>query len=116
MIAAAAIQSKSPHVYCLDIAESPDAGDWAAAQKLAEARGAILEYRRIDITEEKAVDQVIQDIYASCAYTVAGYFGSAGMIHQIPALEYPADSFRRVIDVNTTGKYHCIATTSGRGS
>jgi NAD(P)-dependent dehydrogenase (short-subunit alcohol dehydrogenase family) len=104
MIATAALQCQSPHVYCLDIAEMPDPIEWAAAKSTAESMGGRLDYRRVDITEEEAVNKVIADIYNDCEHTVAGYFGSAGMIHQIMALDYPADAFRRVLDVNTTGK------------
>jgi NAD(P)-dependent dehydrogenase (short-subunit alcohol dehydrogenase family) len=115
MVATAALQCGSPHVYCLDIAEMPDPIEWARAKSMAESLGGRIDYRRVDITEEEAVNRVIAGIYDECEHTVAGYFGSAGMIHQIPAVDYPADSFRRVIDVNTTGQYHDVVST-GEGN
>ena len=103
MVANAAMQSGSPAVYCLDIADTPDKGEWPAAQDLADKMGSQLEYRKVDITAEGGLNEVIGRIYEDSEHPVCGYFGSAGMIHRISALDYPAESFRRVLDVNTTG-------------
>ena len=103
-MAIAALEASAPIVYCLDIQTAPVQDEWAKAAMVAAKYGSTIEYRRVDVTDEAAVDAVIKELYETSPFPLAGFFGSAGIIHQIPALDYPAESFRRVLDVNTTGE------------
>jgi NAD(P)-dependent dehydrogenase (short-subunit alcohol dehydrogenase family) len=104
-IAVSLLEAGSPHVHCLDILQTPDATEWAVAQKTASKYGVQLSYYRVDITNETEVDQVFTKIYDDSVHPVAGFFAAAGIQQMIPALEYPIKDFRRLMEVNVTGEH-----------
>lgn len=98
------LESHSPHVYCTDILPSPAEEEWKIAQETAEKYGSKVEYRQLDITNEDTVDQTFESIYNDCETPIGAFFGAAGIQQQIPALDYPAKDFRRIMEVNVTGE------------
>jgi hypothetical protein len=103
-VATALLESHASHVYCVDVLDSPSKEEWAIAEKVAAQGGAKIDYRKLDITDEEAVKRVIKGIYDECQYDVSGFFGAAGIQQMVPALDYPAKDFRRIMEVNVTGK------------
>lgn len=101
--AIALVESYSPHVFCLDILSNPSEDEWKIAQETAKKYGSKIEYRQLDITDENAVDATFESIYTDCQVPIAAFFGAAGIQQRIPALEYPAKDFRRIMEVNITG-------------
>lgn len=102
--AIALLESHSPHVYCTDILPSPAEDEWKIAQETAEKYGSKVEYRQLDITNEETVDKTFESIYNECETPIGAFFGAAGIQQQIPALDYPAKDFRRIMEVNVTGE------------
>jgi len=102
--AIALLESHSPHVYCTDILPSPAEAEWKIAQETAEKYGSKVEYRQLDITNEEAVDKTFESMYNDCETPIGAFFGAAGIQQQIPALDYPAKDFRRIMEVNVTGE------------
>lgn len=102
--AIALLESYSPHVFCTDILPSPSEAEWEIAQKTAKKYGSKIEYRQLDITNEDAVDATFESIYNDCQTPIGAFFGAAGIQQRIPALDYPAKDFRRIMEVNITGK------------
>lgn len=103
-IAQALLEAEASRVYCLDVLPSPAVEEWAEAQKTAKKHSGSLEYRRLDITDSQAVKATFADIYESCPCPIKGFFGAAGIQQMIPALDYPAADFERVMKVNVTGE------------
>lgn len=103
--AIALLESHSPHVYCTDILPSPAEAEWKIAQETAEKYGSKVEYRQLDITNEEAVDKTFECMYNDCETPIGAFFGAAGIQQQIPALDYPAKDFRRIMEVNVTGEW-----------
>ena len=66
--------------------------------------GGQISYKKLDITDQAAVQRVIGEIYDECQFEVTGFFGAAGIQQMIPALEYPVEQFRKMMDVNVTGR------------
>lgn len=66
-------------------------------------------YRRLDITDAEAVAKVFEEIYEACPMPIAAFFGAAGIQQTVPALDYGATDFRRIMDVNVTGG-SCMAS------
>lgn len=97
------LEASAAHVYCVDILPSPVADEWSLAQRTAKEFGSKIEYRRLDITDEEAVTSTFADIYSTCSFPVKGFFAAAGIQQMIPALDYPAKDFRRIMEVNVTG-------------
>jgi NAD(P)-dependent dehydrogenase (short-subunit alcohol dehydrogenase family) len=102
--AIALLESHSPHVYCTDVLPSPSEAEWKIAQETAEKYGSKVEYRQLDITNEDTVDATFESMYNDCETEIGAFFGAAGIQQQIPALDYPAKDFRRIMEVNVTGK------------
>lgn len=102
-------------MYCVDILEAPAQEEWATAEKTAKEFGGKIIYRKLDITDEQAVQTVFSDIYEDCPLPIKGFFGAAGIQQMIPALDYPVADFRRIMEVNVTGKYiaRSVALTAG---
>jgi NAD(P)-dependent dehydrogenase (short-subunit alcohol dehydrogenase family) len=98
------LESHSPHVYCTDILPSPAEAEWKIAQETAEKYGSKVEYRQLDITDEETVDKTFESMYNDCETPIGAFFGAAGIQQQIPALDYPAKDFRRIMEVNVTGE------------
>lgn len=103
-IATSLLESHAAHVYSLDILESPAPIEWADAEKAAKKMGGRISYRKLDITDQAAVQRVIGEIYNECEFEIKGFFGAAGIQQMIPALEYPVEQFRKMMDVNVTGQ------------
>jgi len=104
-VAQSLIEAGSPFVYCVDILPSPAEAEWELVTKVAEEKGAAIEYRRLDITDAVAVGEVFEALYEACPVPIAGFFGAAGIQQMVPALDYAAADFRRVMDVNVTGMW-----------
>jgi NAD(P)-dependent dehydrogenase (short-subunit alcohol dehydrogenase family) len=103
--AIALLESHSPHVYCTDVLPSPSEAEWKIAQETAEKYGSKVEYRQLDITNENTVDATFESMYNDCETEIGAFFGAAGIQQQIPALDYPAKDFRRIMEVNVTGEW-----------
>jgi NAD(P)-dependent dehydrogenase (short-subunit alcohol dehydrogenase family) len=61
-------------------------------------------FRKVDITDETAVAQVIADIESDVG-AITGLVNSAGIGREIPALETSVDLFRQVVDINLAGSF-----------
>jgi NADP-dependent 3-hydroxy acid dehydrogenase YdfG len=88
----------------LDILDTPLEAEWQVALKTAKEMGGSISYRQLDITDQAAVQRVIGEIYDECQVEITGFFGAAGIQQMIPALEYPVEQFRKMMDVNVTGE------------
>lgn len=102
-IATSLLEASASYVYCVDILGEPAEDEWAVAERTAKEHGGKIAYHKLDITDEKAVQTVFAEIYDSCPVPIKGFFGAAGIQQMIPAVDYPAADFRRVMEVNVTG-------------
>lgn len=91
-------------VYCLDLPRSPGE-DWQATQKYVSRLGlerARLEYASVDVTDQKAVWSVVEQI-AGKEKRMDACIAAAGVLHGADCLEYPAEEFQKVMNVNVNG-------------
>lgn len=101
IVLAAAVIEAGGDVVCLDLHETPSP-EWAAIQKLAFARGLHASYRKCDITDESATQRVLKEIAAEGLQwkrPLRGLITCAGIQQMIPALEYPVDGYRKMLEV-----------------
>ncbi|KAJ7634497.1 sorbose reductase sou1, partial [Roridomyces roridus] len=92
-------------VYCLDLPSSPDESwrtvqSWAAS--LPEPNTGRLEYVSGDVTDQKAMWEVVENIVAKEG-RIDVCMANAGILHGAECLEYPAEDFKRVMDINVSG-------------
>ncbi|KAJ7895245.1 hypothetical protein B0H14DRAFT_3081264 [Mycena olivaceomarginata] len=79
-------------VYCLDIPPNPDA-DWLKGR---------LEYISGDVTDQKTMWGVVESI-VDREGRIDICIANAGILHGAECLEYPAEDFKRVLDINVSG-------------
>ncbi|EJC99856.1 NAD-binding protein [Fomitiporia mediterranea MF3/22] len=103
--AAEALAEAGATVYCLDLPAEPDkkfivTQDYVS--KLGLARNARLEYASVDVTDQKAVWKVFGDI-AEKEGRLDACVAAAGLLRAEKCLDYPAEDFQKVMDVNVNG-------------
>lgn len=101
-------------VYCLDLTQTPGE-EWRATQKYVSRLGlqkARLEYASVDVTDQKAVWSAVEKI-ADREQRMDICIAAAGILHGADCLEYPADEFQKVMNVNVNGVLH-TAQAAGR--
>lgn len=112
---AIAVVEAGGSVACLDILEEPSAAEWAQLNKVAMANGSSVSYRKCDVTDETSMDTVIKEIVTEAENSGSPFWGAiacAGIQQQIPALDYPAADFDRMLRVNVTGVFNTCKYTA----
>ncbi|KAG6034257.1 hypothetical protein E4U40_004134 [Claviceps sp. LM458 group G5] len=96
-------------VACLDVLEAPVHTEWIKLQHLASLHGVAATYHHCDVTDEHAVE-IVMDAVAANAETLGcpfwGTIACAGIQQTIAALEYPMVDFERILRVNVTGVFN----------
>ncbi|KAF1989918.1 short chain dehydrogenase [Aulographum hederae CBS 113979] len=105
---ASAVLEAGGNVVCLDVLPEPSKKEYAALQQTATESGLLVSYRNCDITDEIRFEEVMKNIAAEAASTGAPFYGAiacAGIQQKIPAVDYPAADFERILKVNVTGTF-----------
>ncbi|KAL2825870.1 NAD(P)-binding protein [Aspergillus pseudoustus] len=120
---AGAVLEAGGDVACLDLLPGPAAEEWAAIQKLATAQGLQATYTQCDITDEVATQAALENIAAAGlerGMPLRGAITCAGIQQMVPALEYPVDMWRKMLDVNVVGTFipakHCARIFKEQGT
>lgn len=102
-VATSLIQAGAAQVFCLDVLPEPVAGEWSAALEVCSSFGGKMLYKQLDITNSEAVQSTMSVVFDEATQPITGLFAAAGIQQMIPALDYPVDQFRRLMEVNVTG-------------
>ena len=91
-----------------DLVVALDVADLTATSTLADGRAGRLVARAMDVTDEAAVGRVVAGIAAEfggidVAFNNAGVVGPSAALHELPLA-----AWRRVIDVDLDGVFHCM--------
>ncbi|KAJ5650870.1 uncharacterized protein N7484_004593 [Penicillium longicatenatum] len=95
-------------VACMDLLPEPSAEEWVAVQKLAKSKGLQATYNTCDITNEEATEALLEKIAADGKarnMPLRGLITCAGIQQMVPALDYPVDGYRKMLDVNVLGTF-----------
>ncbi|KAJ5833373.1 hypothetical protein N7474_001684 [Penicillium riverlandense] len=95
-------------VACLDLLPEPNPEEWFAVQKLAKSRGLQATYSKCDITDEEATKALLEKIAGDSLrrnMPLRGLITCAGIQQMVPALDYPVDGYRKMLDVNVLGTF-----------
>ncbi|KAH8117429.1 hypothetical protein DFH11DRAFT_1575007 [Phellopilus nigrolimitatus] len=101
-------------VYALDTNPEPG-NEWKATRSYVErmgVEGARLEYASVDVTDQKTLWNTVEAI-ASKEGRMDVCIAAAAILHGETCLNYKADDFNRVMNVNATGVLH-TAQAAGR--
>ena len=108
---AAAVVEAGGHAACIDILPEPSPSEWGGLQKLAKFSKIKVTYYKCDITSENDISKILDDIAHAGKGAGAPLYGTiacAGIQQKVPAVDYPVDGFRRIMDVNVTGTFLTI--------
>ncbi|KAF2176836.1 NAD(P)-binding protein [Zopfia rhizophila CBS 207.26] len=108
MTLAFAVLEAGGHVACLDILPAPSSEEWFELQKLAKMSSRTASYRRCDVTSEVEVGKAMEEIAQKGDERGAPFRGivaCAGIQQKVPALEYEAADFERILRVNVVGAF-----------
>lgn len=112
---AEALAEAGAAVYCLDLPAAPDSTFTATKEyvsKLGLADGARLEYAQVDVTNQKAVWDVVARI-AEKEGRLDVCVAAAGILRGEECLDYPAEEFEKLMKVNVNGVLYS-AQAAGR--
>lgn len=112
---AAAVLEAGGSVACLDILEAPSKADWAALEKIVFGTKQKLSYRQCDITDDVALAKTMDEIVEEASTSGVQFYGAiacAGIQQRVPAVDYPAADFERIMRVNVTGTFLTIKNTA----
>ncbi|KAJ8114872.1 hypothetical protein OPT61_g3350 [Boeremia exigua] len=105
---AVAILEAGGHVACLDILPEPSNAEWKTLLETARKSSTTASYWRCDVTSEAEVARVLKEITHESderGALVQGLVACAGIQQKIPALEYEASDFERILRVNVIGAF-----------
>ncbi|KAK5162869.1 uncharacterized protein LTR77_011126 [Saxophila tyrrhenica] len=100
-------------VVCTDLPEAPQDEIWLTLKKVADSTGGQLRYVSCDVTNEDSVSRAFESAESGSRYPIRGLVTCAGISGRCPAVDYPVDKFRRIMDINVTGTFLC-ATAAAR--
>ncbi|PYH90155.1 NAD(P)-binding protein, partial [Aspergillus ellipticus CBS 707.79] len=122
IVLADAVIKAGGDVVCMDLLPAPSADEWASIQKLATARGLKATYVSCDITDEAETQKVLETVAKEGlerGMPLRGAITCAGIQQMVPALEYPVEMWRRMLDVNVIGTFipakHCARIFKEQG-
>ena len=104
----AAVLEAGGNVACLDILCEPSKSEWSSLQRTAKASAFHVSYHKCDIANEDEVRRELGDVDIVTQRLGAPFYGlvvCAGIQQQMPALEYAAADFERILRVNVTGTF-----------
>ncbi|KAK2760410.1 hypothetical protein FQN54_002480 [Arachnomyces sp. PD_36] len=108
-----AVLDAGADVACLDLPLQPPP-EFAILQKHALSRGLQASYFCCDITNEDQTRKVLEGVAAegmSRGKPLRGAITCAGIQQMVPALDYPIEGLRKMLDVNVVGTFipakHC---------
>lgn len=105
---ARAIVEAGGNAACLDVLPEPSKDEWASLEKLAKRSGLFVSYHRCDITQEEDLSKVFKEVDEKAQQSNAplkGTVACAGIQQKVPALDYPAADFERMMRVNVMGAF-----------
>ncbi|KAH7383775.1 hypothetical protein BKA66DRAFT_584221 [Pyrenochaeta sp. MPI-SDFR-AT-0127] len=103
-----AVLEAGGHVACLDILPEPSKTEWEQLSKVAKQHSTSASYQTCDVTSEVQVantlEKIAREADEQCA-PLHGMIACAGIQQKVPALEYDAADFERILRVNVVGAF-----------
>ncbi|GAA6023968.1 hypothetical protein JCM10207_008646 [Rhodosporidiobolus poonsookiae] len=101
-------------VFCIDLLPQPtnDAGEWDEIQRIAAKHSATATYEICDITDEQKMSEAFEKAEKASPAVMRGVIACAGVQQMIPAVDYPMDGFRRIMEINVAGAFVTSKTSA----
>jgi len=90
-------------IACIDVLPEPTnaEGEWDEVVRLAGEVGGVATYHVCDITDEALMEETFGKIEGTTGAVVRGVIACAGVQQMVPAVEYPMDGFRRIMEIKS---------------
>lgn len=72
-----------------------------------------IEYISCDVVDQKSVSKAFEQAESIARSPIRGLVTCAGISGNVPALDYPLEDFKRILDINVVGTFLC-AQAAGR--
>lgn len=82
-----------------------DPQDLDRFHSVATKHGTQFLYSSLNVTDEHQVSKVLDEAVSKLRHPLRGIVTAAGISGKIDAVDYPADTFRRILDVNVMGTF-----------
>ncbi|KAL2014301.1 hypothetical protein VTN00DRAFT_1826 [Thermoascus crustaceus] len=92
-------------VICIDLPELPPEAGWTKVQAIAETHGTRATYYSCDVTDADRLRFLFEETMPKTRYPLRGVVTCAGVSGRVPAVDYPVDDFRRIVDINLVGTF-----------
>ena len=110
-----AVVEAGGHAALLDLLPAPSGPEYSQLAKLAKQSSLTVSYRKCDVTSEADVTQVLDEIEeegSKVGAPLGGIVACAGIQQRVPALEYEASDFERILRVNVVGAFISVKRTA----
>ncbi|KAH3669254.1 hypothetical protein OGAPHI_001375 [Ogataea philodendri] len=91
-----------------DLLPEPVSKEWSAAKALAEENGGSLTFNQLNVSNEAEVEELLPKLAeqaASAGRPIHGLVNCAGVNQALPAIDYPLDLYRKIVDINFIGSF-----------
>ncbi|KAF2641932.1 NAD(P)-binding protein [Massarina eburnea CBS 473.64] len=88
-----------------DMPPSPNPDTWKTIEDIAAASGTKAWYHQLNVTDADSIPQVFNTIREEIRFPLRGLVACAGISGECDACDYPAEVFRKIVDVNLTGTF-----------
>ncbi|KAF1952251.1 NAD(P)-binding protein [Byssothecium circinans] len=100
-----AILETGGDVVFADIPSSPDAKTWKTIEQIAALNVSKAWYHQLNVTDADSIPPVFKTIREEIRFPLRGLVACAGISGECDACDYPAEVFRKIVDVNLTGTF-----------
>ncbi|ETS78615.1 hypothetical protein PFICI_10677 [Pestalotiopsis fici W106-1] len=102
---AQSVMESGGDVVCLDIMDSPKSAEWSAVEAAASKFQCNLTYYQCNVRDASGITDTFAKFVPTLRSPIRGLVACAGVSDNGPATDFPAESFRRLLDINVTGTY-----------
>lgn len=94
-------------VVSMDLAPSAARDIWDGVVDVANQTDRRVTYISCDVTSEDSVESAFKEATKVSRFPIRGLVTCAGVSGRWPAIKYPVDEFRKIMDINVTGTFLC---------
>lgn len=94
-------------IVSMDLSPSASKEIWDPISGFANETGRRATYISCDVTNEESVEYAFSEATKASRFPLKGLVTCAGISGRRPAIDYPLDEFRRIVDINVTGTFLC---------
>ena len=91
----------------MDLPLSASKDIWNPIIGVADEANGQVAYIMCDVTSEESVESAFSQAVKASRFPIRGLVTCAGISGRHPAIKYPVDEFRRIMDINVTGTFLC---------